>query len=123
VNRGEIRRRIAVTIYRTLYWGRNHLPAGIRSLVGVCLIVAGFFGFLPILGFWMLPVGVAFIALDLPQTRHRIDAWMLRLALQGKLDRTDNEPRPRRGHKPRSGDPGAGPEPGTQPDEPPTSSQ
>jgi len=96
VKAGALRRRLAVTVYRTLYWGRNHLPAGVRSVVGLVLIVAGLFGFLPILGFWMLPVGVAFIALDLPRTRHRIDAWMLRLALEGRLDppahRQDPEP-------------------------------
>jgi hypothetical protein len=111
VNRKELRRRIAVTVYRTLYWGRNHLPAGIRSLVGVCLIIGGFFGFLPILGFWMLPVGVAFIALDVPQTRHRIDAWMLRLALEGKLDRPARTPTP----------PAVAPQ--RRPDEPPPSDQ
>jgi hypothetical protein len=87
VDRTALRRRLAVTTYRMLYWGRNHLPPGVRSLVGVALVGGGVLGFLPILGFWMLPVGVAFIALDLPNTRHRIDAWMLRLALEGKLDR------------------------------------
>jgi hypothetical protein len=111
VNRKELRRRIAVTVYRTLYWGRNHLPAGIRSLVGVCLMIGGVFGFLPILGFWMLPVGIAFIALDVPHTRHRIDAWMLRLALEGKLDRPARKPVP----------PSATPQ--RRPDEPPPSSQ
>jgi hypothetical protein len=95
VDRTELRRRLAVTTYRMLYWGRNHLPPGVRSLVGVALVAGGFLGFLPILGFWMLPVGVAFIALDLPNTRHRIDAWMLRLALEGKLDRPG---KPRAGH-------------------------
>lgn len=92
----QFRRRLAATIYRMLYWGRNHLPTGVRSLVGLLLIVAGLFGFLPVLGFWMLPVGVAFIALDLPRTRHRIDAWMLRLALEGRLDppRRNQDPEP-----------------------------
>lgn len=59
---------------------------GLRSLIGVCFMVGGVFGFLPVLGFWMLPLGMAFVALDIPRMRHRIDAWMLRLAIQGKLD-------------------------------------
>jgi len=87
VKRRDIRRRLARTIYRMLYWGRNHVPPGLRSLLGVIFMIGGILGFLPILGFWMLPLGVAFIALDVPRARHRIDAWMLRLAREGKLDR------------------------------------
>jgi len=86
LKRQAFRRRLAVTLYRTLYWGRNHVRPGLRSLIGVCFMVGGVFGFLPILGFWMFPLGMAFVALDIPSMRHRIDAWMLRLAIQGKLD-------------------------------------
>lgn len=39
-------------------------------------MVGGVFGFLPILGFWMLPLGMALIALDLPPTRRFIEGWM-----------------------------------------------
>jgi hypothetical protein len=42
-------------------------------------MVGGFFGFLPILGFWMLPLGLALIALDLPPTRKRIERWLEKL--------------------------------------------
>jgi hypothetical protein len=42
-------------------------------------MVGGAFGFLPILGFWMLPLGLALIALDLPPTRKIIERWMERL--------------------------------------------
>ncbi|MBX3707555.1 MAG: hypothetical protein KF911_13080 [Pseudomonadales bacterium] len=102
---------MAVTLYRTLYWGRNHVPPGIRSLIGVLFMIAGIFGFLPILGFWMLPVGVAFVALDVPRARHRIDAWMLRLAREGKLDRRHHD------------QPLEDPADDRQRDDPPTSSQ
>lgn len=102
---------MAVTLYRTLYWGRNHVPPGIRSLIGVLFMIGGLFGFLPILGFWMLPVGVAFVALDVPRARHRIDAWMLRLAREGKLDRRHHDR------------PSEDPPDDRQGDEPPTSSQ
>ena len=44
---------------------KRHVPPGLRSLLGLLLIVAGTFGFLPVLGFWMIPLGIAFIALDL----------------------------------------------------------
>ena len=43
--------------------------------MGVLFIIGGILGFLPILGFWMLPLGIAFIALDIPPTRKRIHRW------------------------------------------------
>jgi hypothetical protein len=58
----------------------------VRSVVGCLFIVGGVFGFLPVLGFWMLPLGVAFVALDIPPARHHIDAWMLKLYRQAYLD-------------------------------------
>ena len=42
-------------------------------------MVAGVFGFLPIIGFWMFPIGLAFVALDIPWTRKHIHDWMERL--------------------------------------------
>ncbi len=44
---------------------QHHVPPGLRSLLGLALIVGGVFGFLPVLGFWMIPLGAAIIALDL----------------------------------------------------------
>lgn len=74
-----LRQRIAGLTYRTLRWGRDHVPPGIRSIIGVLFMAGGVFGFLPVLGFWMLPLGVAFIALDLPFARHKIEDWMEKL--------------------------------------------
>ena len=82
-----LRRRIAFTTLRTLKWGDRHVPPGVRSVVGAVLMVAGVFGFLPIVGFWMFPLGVAFVALDIPWTRHHIHAWMERL--EARLGRRD----------------------------------
>ena len=73
------RRRIAAYIYRTLRWGRERLPPGVRTVVGILFMVGGVFGFLPVLGFWMLPLGAAFIALDVPFARRRLDRWMAKL--------------------------------------------
>ena len=36
---------------------------------GVLLIVGGLLGFLPILGFWMLPLGIALLSLDIALLR------------------------------------------------------
>ena len=71
--------RIASFTYKTLKWGRDHVAPGIRSLIGVAFMVGGVFGFLPILGFWMIPLGAAFIMLDIPFMRHKIDDWIERL--------------------------------------------
>ena len=65
--------------YRILRWGETRLPFGLRSVVGVLFMAGGVLGFLPILGFWMFPLGAALIALDIPWTRHRIQAWMVKL--------------------------------------------
>ena len=71
-----LRRQIARYSYRTLRWGRDRVPPGVRAVVGALFMVGGLFGFLPVLGFWMLPLGVAFVALDIPPARRRLDRWM-----------------------------------------------
>jgi len=63
---------------------QRHLPAWARSMIqfakrrdawwvrlplAIALMVGGVLGFLPILGFWMLPLGLALLALDLPILR------------------------------------------------------
>jgi|TARA_Y100000591_G_scaffold76433_1_gene63761 hypothetical protein len=42
-------------------------------------MIGGVLGFLPILGFWMFPLGMAFIALDLPFTQKRIENFIVKL--------------------------------------------
>jgi hypothetical protein len=49
------------------------MPRGTRALLGIVLVVLAPFGFLPVLGFWMLPVGLGLIALEVPPWRR----WML----------------------------------------------
>ena len=53
----RIRRRVQV-------WSKRHLPPGVRLIAGLLLMAGGVFGFLPVVGFWMLPLGVAVAALD-----------------------------------------------------------
>lgn len=65
------RDRLRVRLKRILARIRRKVPPGLRLLLGLLLIVGGVFGFLPILGFWMIPLGVAVAALDiLPLWRH-----------------------------------------------------
>ncbi len=36
----------------------------LRVVLGLLLVVCGFLGFLPILGFWMLPLGLVILSVD-----------------------------------------------------------
>ncbi|MBB4290669.1 hypothetical protein GGE16_002709 [Rhizobium leguminosarum] len=49
-----------------------------RMAIGVALILCGLLGFLPILGFWMLPLGFLVLSHDLPvarRLRRRLAVW------------------------------------------------
>ncbi len=41
----------------------------IRIPAGVLLVLFGLFGFLPVLGFWMIPLGLWLLAVDIPAVR------------------------------------------------------
>ncbi|MEO7198894.1 MAG: hypothetical protein ABIY56_01615, partial [Dokdonella sp.] len=47
-------------------WLRKPSSRWVRIPVGVLLVVGGIFSLLPVLGIWMLPLGVMLLALDLP---------------------------------------------------------
>ena len=50
---------------RMLVHVRRRVPPGLRLVLGLLLICGGILGFLPILGFWMIPLGFAVAMLDL----------------------------------------------------------
>ena len=70
--------RLAGPLQRAFHWGERTLPPGVRTLAGLALMVAGVFGILPILGFWMLPLGAVLVALDIPPLRRRLAGWLER---------------------------------------------
>jgi fatty acid desaturase len=64
-----------------LRWLRRPGSAYVRIPAAIVLIAGGFVGFLPILGFWMVPFGLVLIAQDLPFLRGpmaRLLAWINR---------------------------------------------
>jgi hypothetical protein len=64
-------------------------PRLLRILLGAALILGGIFGFLPVLGFWMIPLGLAVMFLDAPLLRRtwsRLRAWWRRRA--GRTNRS-----------------------------------
>ena len=61
-------------------WSIESSPL-IRWPIAIIFVFGGFLGFLPILGFWMAPLGLILIAEDLPFLRPplaRLFAWILR---------------------------------------------
>ena len=76
IKAAELKREIEIMARKVTRWSYDHLPPGIRSIVGALFFIGGCFGFLPILGFWMIPVGVMLIMLDLPFSRHHVIDWM-----------------------------------------------
>jgi hypothetical protein len=50
----------------------------LRIAIGVLLIIFGIFGFLPILGFWMIPLGVLVLSYEFSSVRRlrrRFTLW------------------------------------------------
>ncbi|MGD9294337.1 MAG: hypothetical protein PVI41_05590 [Roseobacter sp.] len=49
---------------KALLYVEYNVPTGLRTIIGLVLIAGGGLGFLPVLGFWMVPLGIAVVALD-----------------------------------------------------------
>jgi hypothetical protein len=49
-----------------------------RMGLGVGLILAGLVGFLPVLGFWMIPLGLLVLSVDLPSVRRLRRRWVVK---------------------------------------------
>ncbi len=61
-------------------WLPTSLPRtrGLRIGLGIALVVGGMFGLLPVLGFWMVPLGLAVLSIDIPwvrRQRRRLVVW------------------------------------------------
>jgi hypothetical protein len=57
-----------------------HLPKSkpIRIGLGIILVALGLLGFLPVLGFWMIPLGLLVLSVDLPivrRWRRQVTVW------------------------------------------------
>jgi len=68
---------------KTIRFGKSrirlpHHPV-IRMVLGLLLLVGGFLGFLPVLGFWMVPLGLLILSVDLAlvrRFRRRLAVWL-----------------------------------------------
>lgn len=59
-------RRLPVSISKFIRWLREPSAFAARCAVAILFVVGGLFSFLPILGIWMLPLGLLLIAQDVP---------------------------------------------------------
>ena len=64
-------------VSRAIHWLRKPEARWIRWPVGLALSVAGFFGFLPVIGIEMIPLGLLLIAHDIPFLRQPVGVAML----------------------------------------------
>jgi hypothetical protein len=65
----RIERALPARIRRSIRWLREPGSRWVRIPAGVLLIVGGAFSILPVLGLWMLPLGLLLLAQDLPFLR------------------------------------------------------
>lgn len=80
-----LKRELVEKLSKAVHWSDRKIPPGVRSVAGVPLMIGGLLSFLPVLGLWMLPLGAALIALDIPVLRRRLLNWIERLELQHGL--------------------------------------
>ncbi len=64
----------------------------VRVPLALALMVGALFSFLPVLGLWMLPVGLMLLALDVPRLQRPVNAGMI--GLQRRLRRRRHRGRP-----------------------------
>ena len=59
-------------LHRVLLWLRAPGAAWLRIPLGLMLVFGGLLSFLPVLGIWMLPLGLLLLAQDLPFLRRPV---------------------------------------------------
>ncbi len=65
-------------VHRYFHYIKTHPNHRVRKTIGVLLVIGGSLGFLPVLGYWMLPLGLALLAVDSPVARRlyrRLQVW------------------------------------------------
>jgi len=57
---------VPISVSQSIRWLRKPSSFAVRLVVALLLILGGIFSFLPVVGLWMLPLGMLFIAQDVP---------------------------------------------------------
>lgn len=77
----RLKRRLPGAAARPLRWLRQPSARWARLPAAALLVLGGLVGFLPVLGFWMVPVGLLLLSQDVPALRKptgRALAWVER---------------------------------------------
>lgn len=74
---------------RALRWVVRNVPPGVRTLLGLLLMLGGVFAFLPVLGLWMLPLGVGIVLLDVTVLRRWLRGRRTRRSPKKEASRPD----------------------------------
>jgi len=72
-----------------LRWLRRPGIAWVRIPLGLILVLGGIFSFLPVLGIWMLPLGLLLLAIDLPFLQGPVSGTILRVQRRWTLWRRE----------------------------------
>jgi hypothetical protein len=73
----RLEREVPEGVARALRWLRHPKSRLVRIPVGALFIIGGFFSFLPVLGIWMLPLGLLLIAYDVPFLRKPVGRFTI----------------------------------------------
>jgi hypothetical protein len=70
-------RRLPQRLQRGVRWLRRPAARWVRIPAGLLLVVASLFSILPILGLWILPLGLVLLAEDVPPVRRATDRVLI----------------------------------------------
>jgi hypothetical protein len=62
---------------RAIRWARDPAKRHHRIPLGILCVIGGLFWFLPVVGLWLLPVGLVLIAHDVPRLRQPVARFMI----------------------------------------------
>lgn len=74
----RIERIMPASAGRGLRWLRDPSTRWLRIPVGVLLVIGGLLSFLPVLGIWMLPLGVMLLAQDIHVLKRPTSGFLIR---------------------------------------------
>jgi len=71
--------RVPGPVARFLKFMRRPAMMLVRIPLGILLVIGGIFSILPLLGIWMLPLGLLLLAVDLAFLRKPVNALLVRI--------------------------------------------
>jgi len=86
----RLERELPRSVAHSIRWLREPSARWLRIPAGLALVAGGIFSILPLLGLWMLPIGLLLLAQDVPFLRRpmgRAMLWMERRWVRWKRSR------------------------------------